>query len=56
MDDYYLYSCESSCFSVDTNIEEQDPLTFFDAMKSHESASWLESMREELDSIEKNKV
>ena len=44
----------SYCFSVSTLPRE--PKTFFEAVKSPQSAEWLEAMREELNALELNKT
>lgn len=57
MDDYYLYNCKITCFSLDRDIKDHvDPTTYLEAIKSQESSLWLDAMKDELDSIEQNKV
>ena len=57
MDDYYLYSCEHSCLSIDINEKIHiDPVNYCDAMKSQESDLWLEAMNEEINSMKNNGV
>ncbi|RDX64821.1 hypothetical protein CR513_56580, partial [Mucuna pruriens] len=50
--DYVVYSLECECeFSID-----EDLVSFIHAMKSDNSEKWLNTMKEELKSIDDNKV
>lgn len=55
--DYYFNNIETSCFLVNMKIDDPiDTKIFNEAMKSQESNLWLNVMKDELDSMEKNKV
>ena len=57
MNDYYVYNSEVSCFSTDMEIGDPfDPTSYSEAMRSQESDLWMEAMKDEIDSIEKNEV
>lgn len=53
LDDYYVFLGE--VYSKTSSLEEE-PKSFKHAMSCSESKSWMEAMREELNSMEKNKV
>ncbi|WVZ13813.1 hypothetical protein V8G54_011379, partial [Vigna mungo] len=50
--DYVVYSVEHEC---DLSIDE-DPVSFRQAMESNNSENWLNAMKEELKSMDDNKV
>ena len=50
--DYVVYSLEHEC---DLSIEE-DPISFRQAMESDNFKKWLNAMKEELKSMDDNKV
>ena len=51
-DDYYVYSLEHEC---DLSIDK-DPVSFIEAMESDNSEKWLNAMKEEIKSMDDNKV
>ena len=51
-DDYVVYSLESEC---DLSIDE-DPVSFIQAMNCNNSENWFDAMKEELKSMDDNKV
>ena len=53
LDDYYVFMGE---VHSKTSSLEEEPKSFKHAMSCSESKSWMESMHEELNSMEKNKV